>query len=186
MRPKKAAGDSNLSQETRRKCLVLLVILRLVLLALALLNGGGGELVQWITCLFHITSQGVVIKMFVYLFVNYLPAPWEQCPCLLPILLRACLFSKSWKHKELQNWMDSDTGGPSLIESLCHFVNKENEDSIVVNILRLHAASDQKRKGENPFCCLSVCDPSPHSHPPPTSCPASTPVLGWAGQSSMG
>lgn len=71
--------------------------------------------------------------------------------------------------------MDSDTGGPSLMESLCHFANKENEDSTVVNILRLQQVTKKERVRTHFAVCLSVILPHtptllpPHALPPPLS-----------------
>lgn len=45
----------------------------------------------------------------------------------------------------MTKWMDSGTGGLSLMESLCPFFSKENEDSIVVNILRLQQGTEKER-----------------------------------------
>lgn len=95
-------------------------------------------------CLFRIISQHVVIKIFVYWFIICQPGKssvyafclywYGACPCL-----------KSWEHQEWQSWMDSGTGGLSLMESLCPFVKKENEDSIVVNMLRLQQGTENER-----------------------------------------
>lgn len=64
------------------------------------------------------------------------------------------------------------------MESLCPFVKKENEDSIVANMLRLQQGTENERVRPSVLPFVTGCDPSWHSRPPPSSCPSTAAVLG--------